>query len=141
MIFEKMANSSAGNRYVEITPKEVSVTNRDEKFLTNLIGWLEENIENSDLTIEDLAGHLGLGRTTMYNKIKSLTGKSPSELIKEYRIAKSELLLRTGQFAISEVAYKVGFSDPSYFSRCFKEQYKASPLEYMRSLGIKREEN
>lgn len=141
MIFEKMANSSAGNRYVEITPKEVSVTNRDEKFLTNLIGWLEENIENSDLTIEDLAGHLGLGRTTMYNKIKSLTGKSPSELIKEYRIAKSELLLRTGQFAISEVAYKVGFSDPSYFSRCFKEQYKASPLEYMRNLGIKREEN
>lgn len=73
----------------------------------------------------------------MYNKIKSLTGKSPVELIKEYRVTKSEMLLRTGQFSVSEVAYKVGFSDPGYFSRCFKEQYKSSPVEYLKKLNIK----
>lgn len=137
VLFEKMSSNAATNRTSELTPKEVVVTNRDEEFLKRLMEWLEENIENSELTIDLLAGHLRLGRTTMYNKIKSLTGKSPVELIKEYRLTKSELLLRTGQFSVSEVAYKVGFSDPGYFSRCFKEQYKASPVEYLRQLGIK----
>lgn len=137
LIFEKLSSSSAGGLVTEITPKDVVVTNRDEEFLNNLMEWLEENIENSELTIDLLAGHLRLGRTTMYNKIKSLTGKSPVELIKEYRLTKSEMLLRTGQFSVSEVAYKVGFSDPGYFSRCFKEQYKSSPVEYLRKLGIK----
>ena len=88
-------------------------------------------------TIDQLASHLGLGRTTMYNKLKSLTGKSPVELIKEYRITKSKLLLRTGQFSVSEVAYKVGFSDPGYFSRCFREQYHMSPAEYLKTHNLK----
>ena len=137
LIFEKMSSSVAGHIVPEISPKDVVVTNRDEEFLKRLMEWLEENIENSELTIDLLAGHLRLGRTTMYNKIKSLTGKSPVELIKEYRLTKSEMLLRTGQFSVSEVAYKVGFSDPGYFSRCFKEQYKSSPVEYLRSRGLK----
>ncbi len=135
-IFENISSRSANNRTVEIAPTEVVVTNRDEEFLKSLMEWLAENIENSELTIDHLAGHLHLGRTTLYNKIKSLTGLSPVELIKEYRLTKSELLLRTGQFSVSEVAYKVGFSDPGYFSRCFKEQYKASPVEYMKKLRI-----
>lgn len=140
ILFEKLSHYSATNRApleVEMKPREVVVTNRDEEFLSGLMEWLEENIDNSELTIDQLAGHLKLGRTTMYNKIKSLTGKSPVELIKEYRITKSELLLRTGQFSVSEVAYKVGFTDPGYFSRCFKEQYKSAPVEYLRKLGIK----
>ena len=101
------------------------------------MSWLGENIENSDLTIEQLANFLGLGRTTMYNKLKSLTGKSPVELIKEYRINKSKLLLQTGQFSVSEVAYKGGFSDPGYFSRCFKEQFNISPAEYLKTNNLK----
>ncbi len=137
LLFERRSISSAGNLLPEVSPKDVVVTNRDEEFLKNLMEWLEENIENSELTIDLLAGHLRLGRTTMYNKIKSLTGKSPVELIKEYRLTKSEMLLRTGQFSVSEAAYKVGFSDPGYFSRCFKERYKSSPVEYLRKLGIK----
>jgi DNA-binding response OmpR family regulator len=137
LLFERRSISSAGNLLPDVAPKDVVVTNRDEEFLKSLMEWLEENIENSELTIDLLAGHLRLGRTTMYNKIKSLTGKSPVELIKEYRLTKSEMLLRTGQFSVSEAAYKVGFSDPGYFSRCFKEQYKSSPVEYLRKLGIK----
>ena len=136
-IFETLSVQRASNRTVgKISPNDVVVTNRDEEFLQNLMEWLEKNIENSDLTIDDLANHLRLGRTTMYNKIKSLTGLSPVELIKDYRLTKSELLLRTGQFSVSEVAYKVGFSDPGYFSRRFKEQYKSSPIEYMKKLRI-----
>ena len=113
------------------------MTDRDEEFMKEVMSWLADHIENSDLTIDQLASHLGLGRTTMYNKLKSLTGKSPVELIKEYRITKSRMLLGTGQFSVSEVAYKVGFSDPGYFSRCFREQYHMSPAEYLKTHNLK----
>ncbi len=120
---------------IDFGAENVVVTDRDGEFLKSAMAWIGENIENSDLTIDQLATHLGMGRTTMYNKLKSLTGKSPVELIKEYRINKARVLLSTGQFAVSEVAYKVGFSDPGYFSRCFREQNKMSPAEFMKSLN------
>lgn len=136
-LFEKFSSQSARNKVVELVVEDVVVTDRDEEFMKGVMAWLGENIENSELTIDQLASHLGLGRTTMYNKLKSLTGKSPVELIKEYRITKSKLLLRTGQFSVSEVAYKVGFSDPGYFSRCFREQYRMSPAEYLKTHNLK----
>ncbi len=136
-LFEKFSSQSARNKIVKLKPDEIVVTDKDEAFINSVMSWLGENIENSDLTIEQLANFLGLGRTTMYNKLKSLTGKSPVELIKEYRINKSKLLLQTGQFSVSEVAYKVGFSDPGYFSRCFKEQFNISPAEYLKTNNLK----
>lgn len=136
-LFEKFSSQSARNKIAELVVEDVVVTDRDEEFMKNVMAWLGENVENSELTIDQLASHLGLGRTTMYNKLKSLTGKSPVELIKEYRITKSKLLLRTGQFSVSEVAYKVGFSDPGYFSRCFREQYHMSPAEYLKTHNLK----
>ena len=137
MLFEKFSSQSARNKIAELVVEDVVVTDRDEEFMKNVMSWLGKNIENSDLTIDQLASHLGLGRTTMYNKLKSLTGKSPVELLKEYRITKAKMLLRTGQFSVSEVAYKVGFSDPGYFSRCFREQFRMSPAEYLRTHNLK----
>ena len=136
-LFEKFSSQSARNKVVELAVGDVVVTDRDEEFIKSVMTWLGENIENSDLTIDQLASYVGLGRTTMYNKLKSLTGKSPVELIKEYRLTKSKLFLRTGQFSVSEVAYKTGFSDPGYFSRCFREQFGMSPAESLRSHNLK----
>ena len=140
-LFEKFSSQSARNKVVELAVEDVVVTDRDEEFMKNVMAWLGENVENSELTIDQLASHLGLGRTTMYNKLKSLTGKSPVELIKEYRITKSKLLLRTGQFSVSEVAYKVGFSDPGYFIRCFREQFHMSPAEYLKTHNLKQDQD
>lgn len=140
-LFEKFSTQSARNKVVELVVEDVVVTDRDEEFMKSVMAWLGDNIENSELTIDCLASHLGLGRTTMYNKLKSLTGKSPVELIKEYRITKSKLLLRTGQFSVSEVAYKVGFSDPGYFSRCFREQFHMSPAEYLKTHNLKQNQD
>lgn len=140
-LFERFSTQSARNKVVELAVEDVVVTDRDEEFLKEVMSWLGENIENSELTIDQLASHLGVGRTTMYNKLKSLTGKSPVELIKEYRITKAQLLLRTGQFSVSEVAYKVGFSDPGYFSRCFREQYHMSPAEFLKTNHLKQNQD
>lgn len=141
LLFERFSAQTATHRVEDFVPKDVVVTNRDQEFMKTMMKWVDENISNTDLTINDLANHLGFGRTVLYNKVKALTGKSPVELIKEYRVIKAELLIRTGQFSISEVAYQLGFSDPGYFSRCFKEQYKVSPKEYLRLHNLKAKED
>jgi len=140
-LFEKFSSQSARNKVAELAVGDVVVTDRDEEFIKEVMAWFGQNIENSDLTIDQLASHLGLGRTTMYNKLKSLTGKSPVELLKEYRITKAKMLLKTGQFSVSEVAYKVGFSDPGYFSRCFREEFRMSPAEYLKTHNLKQNQD
>lgn len=133
LLFEHFSSQSANNHIGKFIAKEdVVVTNRDQEFMSELMKWIDTNIHNTEMTINDLANHMHLGRTTMYNKVKSLTGKSPIELIKEYRVMKAEILLKTGQFTVSEIAYKFGFSDPGYFSRCFKELYKVAPTDYLK---------
>lgn len=144
LLFERFSSQSATHSISDFIPQQdLVVTNRDQEFMETLMAYIEENIQNSELTINDLAAHLNLGRTTMYNKVKSLTGKSPVELIREYRVTKAEMLMKKGECSVSELAYQLGFSDPSYFSRCFKERYKVSPKEYMRRYNSadKKDEN
>lgn len=133
-LFDKYSSRGASVRLgMGLASEEMVVTDRDEKFMRDTMEWIEAHLDDTELTIESMAVHLGIGRTTMYNKIKSLTGKSPVEIIKEYRVSRAKALLRTGQFTVSEAAYRVGFSDPGYFSKCFKDQYKMSPAEFLKS--------
>lgn len=132
-LFEKYALS--GDRIMDLSPAEIVITDRDVEFMRSVMEWIERNVENPELTIDQLAAHTGMGRTSMYNKIKGLTEKSPVELIREYRLSKARTMLLSGQYSVSEVAYKVGFSDAGYFSKCFKEIYKSSPVEVIRSAG------
>ena len=117
---------------VSLTPEEIVITDKDELLMQKVMTWLEENIANADVTVEQLAVHVGMGRTSMYNKIKGLTGKSPVEMIQEYRMEKATYYLKSGQFSVSETSYKVGFSDPGYFSRSFKKHYGVSPADYIK---------
>ena len=105
---------------------------RDRDFLNSLKCGLETNVADPEVGVGDLAAHLGLGRTTMYNKVKSLTGKSPIELIRENRMLKAESMLSSGELTVSEVAWRLGFSDPAYFSRCFKNHFSTSPRQYRK---------
>ena len=117
---------------VNLSPEEIVITDRDEELLRKVSKWLEDNIADSEVTVEQLAVYVGMGRTSMYNKIKGLTGKSPVELIQEYRLEKATYYLKSGQFSVSETSYKVGFSDPGYFSRSFKKHFGMSPADYMK---------
>ena len=119
-------------RKVEIAPEEIVITDRDEELIKKVIAWLEEKVADSDATVEQLASYVGMGRTSMYNKIKGLTGKSPVELIQEFRMEKATFYLKSGQYSVSETSYKVGFSDPGYFSRSFKKHYGMSPADYIK---------
>ena len=117
---------------VNLAPAEVVITDRDEELIAKVHKWLEDNVSDSDITVDQLAAYVGMGRTSMYNKIKGLTGKSPVELIQEFRLEKAVYYLQSGQYSVSETSYNVGFSDPGYFSRTFKKRFGVSPADYIK---------
>ena len=117
---------------IEIAPEEIVITDKDEQLIKKVMVWLEENVSDAEVTVDQLASYVGMGRTSMYNKIKGLTGKSPVELIQEFRMEKATYYLKSGQFSVSETSYKVGFSDPGYFSRSFKKHFGMSPADYIK---------
>lgn len=107
----------------------------DKKFLDKLHDTLEKNMNNPELTAEDFAAKMSLGRTTFFRKVRGVTGCSPNEYIRILRIKKAAELLLDGSYNVSEVSYQVGFSHPFYFSRCFKEQFGVPPSVYVKNAG------
>ncbi len=88
------------------------------------------NIDNFDLNIDYLASELGMSRTVFFNKLKSLTGYSPVEFVREVRFERAAEYIRNSQLTVSEISYQVGIEDPRYFSRCFKQKFGLTPSEY-----------
>lgn len=127
-----MARGTDSSSKVRLAPSEVVITDKDQELIAKVQRWLEDNVSDTDITVDQLAVYIGMGRTSMYNKIKGLTGKSPVELIQEFRLERATCFLKSGQFSVSETSYKVGFSDPGYFSRSFKKRFGVSPADYMK---------
>jgi DNA-binding response OmpR family regulator len=117
-------------QHYEITPGEIGVTSLDEKFIKKATTFVEKNISNTGLSVELFSREMGVSRGHLYNKIVALTGKTPSEFIRIMRLKRGAQLLGKSQLTIGEIAYKVGFNDPKYFSRYFREEFGIYPSEY-----------
>jgi len=104
--------------------------NIDDQFLRRLLARLEEVYTDSDFNVERLSETLGLSRGHLHRKVKELTGTSPVDFLRNYRLAKAAELLRQHSLSVSEVAYQTGFSSPAYFTKCFKAVYGVIPKEY-----------
>ena len=117
---------------VELKPDEVRVQPKDKIFIEKVVALIEENMSDSDFNVEKLAGMLNVSRTLFYKKIKNITGFQPIELIRSLRLKKAALLLETGDYNITEVAYMLGYNDIRYFSTTFKKQYGKSPSIYQK---------
>lgn len=111
--------------------QETDKEEKDRLFIEKSVAFLNENISNSTLLVEDLAQHLGMSRTAYYNKMKQLTGLSPVNFIKQMRIKQALKFLEDDTLSISEIAYMVGFTDPKYFSRSFKAEMDMTPTQYI----------
>jgi signal transduction histidine kinase/ligand-binding sensor domain-containing protein/CheY-like chemotaxis protein/AraC-like DNA-binding protein len=107
-----------------------NIQSQDSVFLNKIIDFMEDNISNSELTVEMLVSAAGMGRTVFFNKLKGILGLSPIEFIKETRIKRAAQLLETGKFNVSEVSFQIGMNDARYFSKCFKQKYGVTPSEY-----------
>ncbi|WP_282039263.1 hybrid sensor histidine kinase/response regulator transcription factor [Saccharicrinis aurantiacus] len=115
---------------VSFKAKEMTATNTDELFLQNAIDFVNNHLEDIDLTIDKISQELGFSRTHFYRKIKALTNQSPTEFIRIIRLKHAAHLLEKNQHNISEIAYMVGFNSHQYFSTSFHKYYKMSPKEY-----------
>jgi len=113
-----------------ISPSKPNVVSQDDIFIQRIMTFIEENIDNSELTIEDIAMYIGFGRSAFFKKLKSLTGLAPVEFLKEVRIQRAAQLIESGEYNFSEISYMVGINDPRYFSRCFKQKFGMSPRDY-----------
>lgn len=111
----------------EHAPSEASPQKEDNLFIARFKEVVEKRLGDSDLSVEDLAADMNLSRVQLYRKVKALTDSSPVELLRTARLNKAYQLLLTSDLSISEVAYQVGFTAPSYFTKCFKEEYGTLP--------------
>ena len=104
-----------------------NTTSIDKQFITNILEYVHENINDPALNVENLAEELLISRSKLYRKIKALTGLTANEFIKKIRLEKAKQFLENSDYSISEVSFKVGFSSPSYFTKCYKMQFGILP--------------
>lgn len=126
-------NASKGT--IDPAPSEIVITSLDEKLIEKAIKYVEDNISRSDLSVEELSRELGMSRVHLYKKMLQITGKTPIEFIRVIRLKRAAQLLRDSQLHVSEIAFQVGFNNPKYFSRYFKEEFGVLPSTYQEKEG------
>ncbi|HUV64699.1 MAG TPA: ATP-binding protein [Sedimentisphaerales bacterium] len=114
-----------------VQPQTITSNPVDERFLNRALEIVETHQADYEFDVDIFATCMHMSRSTLYRKTKALTGQSPSLFIRSVRLKHAAVLLKTGQYNVSEVAYQVGFLDMSYFGACFKEQFHCSPSQYM----------
>ena len=111
------------------TPQETTADIAEDPFLDRFRSVIQEHMTDSELSVEDIATQMALSRVQLYRKIKTLTGESPVEQLRKARLVRARQLLANTQKTISEVAYEVGFSAPSYFTKCFRDEFGINPSD------------
>lgn len=123
------------SRRLEVSTSPSAVESEHERLLLKITSYIEENIDDDKLSVEQLAKHLFMSRATLYNKVMDMTGETPVEFIRSIRLNKAAELLEKSDLRIGEIGYSVGFLTPNYFTRAFKAKFNMSPSEYV---GLKK---
>lgn len=123
----------SSRRAVHIATDQIALNDtQDEDFMLTVVKYLEQHYADSGLKVEDLARQTNVSRSSFYNRIKELTQMTPSEYLKHFRLRKAESYLLETQLPISEIAYRTGFTDPAYFTMCFRTNYGITPSAYRK---------
>lgn len=116
-----------GSKEAEQEIAESHLEDRDKQFLKQLHSIIQKNLSDSEFGVENIGKQIGLSRVQLYRKVKAMTGSSVVDLLRKARLAKAKRLLESRSMSVSEVAYDVGFSAPSYFTKCFKDEFGMLP--------------
>ena len=118
---------------IMLSPKEISVTSADERFLKRAMEVIENNMGNADFGVESFSREIGLSHSQLHRKVRALTNQSPVEFIRSLRLKRAHSLLEQSWGNVAEISFEVGFNNPSYFAECFRKQFGKSPSEYTRT--------
>lgn len=119
------------SRILDLSPTEITVTSADEEFLKNAMDIVEKHMENTSFGVVQFAHELAVSRPLLFTKLKAITNQTPNNFIKSIRLKRAVQLLKQKKMNVSEVAYKVGFKDPRYFSKCFQKEFEQTPTQFM----------
>lgn len=125
-----------GQRHGQFQLQSPEIVDNDKEIMNKLMAYLEEHIGDSELNANDLARELGLGRTVFYGKMKSIVGMAPLDFVRHLRMQRAEELVEKSNATFSEIAYSVGFTDPKYFTKCFKKETGMTPSEYRQKANM-----
>jgi DNA-binding response OmpR family regulator/two-component sensor histidine kinase len=120
-------------RQMTLQPVEIPVSSIEEKFYKELQDTIEKNLSDPEFNVDQLHKKLYMGRTSLYRKILALTGETPTQFIRSYRLQRAAQLFKANFGNVTEVAFSVGFSNTAYFAKCFKEKFHRSPSHYCAS--------
>ncbi|MEM9987454.1 MAG: helix-turn-helix transcriptional regulator, partial [Bacteroidota bacterium] len=126
---QKVIKYLRGQPYLD--PQAASTNKADQQFLEDVQHLVNDQLGDVGFNVEAMSQKLGMSKRNLQLKLKALIGKTPIELIREARMMKAVELLRKERGTIAEIAYQVGFADPAYFHRVFKQQYKLTPKQFM----------
>lgn len=108
---------------------EVASSPLDKEFIEKLVGLVSRNLLDSDVDMDFVAEKMAMSRSSFYRKVKTLTGLSPMEFVKNVKLKHAYELLRTTDMSVAEVAYSSGFNNPKYFTMCFKAEFGTTPRQ------------
>lgn len=120
-----------------IIPQGALTNKIDEEFIQKVLKFIEENLSNTDLSVDQLADHIALSKVQVYRKIKAISGQSVVEFIRTIRLKKAAELVLEKKYSFFEIAYETGFSTPSYFTKCFHDHFGKTPTEFATDYGNK----
>lgn len=123
-------------KLVEVKPLDVEVESQEEKFLQDVVKQLEKNMANTNFSVDELSSLLLVSRVTLYKRIVNLTGKTPLEFIKSYRLKRATQLLEKGNYTISQICYKVGFKTSKNFVKSFKAEFGVIPSKFLEEREV-----
>ncbi len=117
-------------QFRQIVPSTMPVETVDDLFIKRLLNLMEKHYENPDFNVEKASGELGLSRVHLFRKLKEITGETPTDFLKSFRLKKAAEMLQMKKYNISEVSYACGFSSPAYFTKCFRDTFGKTPSEF-----------
>jgi DNA-binding response OmpR family regulator len=130
LIALRKALQSRYSQEINHEPKDIAITSLDEIFLNKVETILKTNLTNENFDAESFSKHMLMSRMQLHRKLKALTNLSTTEFLRSQRLKLAISILKKSDHSISEIAYQVGFSSPSYFNKCFKESYSCTPAKY-----------
>jgi DNA-binding response OmpR family regulator len=129
-------NRSVKNAYskqVKVESKEIEIESSEVKLLSKIVKYIDEKLNNPELSVEELSKHVGMSRGSLYHKLLEITGLTPIEYIRSVKLERAVALLEKSDYNVAQIAYMTGFGTPSYFSRLFKAQFNMLPSEYINA--------
>lgn len=122
------------SKQVSIIGPELEIVSEKDKFLQNVHNYVYENMDNPQLSVESLSGHLAISRASLYNRLLEFSGMTPVDFIRSAKLERAAVLLEKSDRTIAEVAYETGFANPNYFTKVFKIKYQMTPSEFIQSV-------